>query len=64
MFEFHFFTEKKTLNLNNKKDFSDNTFFVLFVFSKTVINNRFRKQEPNRTLIFKFFLQLNTFIII
>ena len=50
-FQFVFFIHKKnikTLNLKNEEEFLENTFFVLFVFSKTILKNNIKKQKPNR----------------
>ena len=50
IFCFYFFfliNIKKKLNLKNKKEFSDNTFLVFFMFSKTILKNNFQKHEPN-----------------
>ena len=44
---FFFLINIKTLNLKNKKEFSDNTFLVFFMFSKTILKNNFQKHEPN-----------------
>ena len=58
MFDFHFFFPEKhkktqeTLNLKNKKEFSENTYLVFFVFSKTDLKNSFQKHEPNMSLVF------------
>ena len=67
MFDFHFFSPKnikktqETLNLKNKKEFSENTYLVFFVFSKTDLKNSFQKHEPNMSLVFseKCFCYLN-----
>ena len=51
-FFFFFFVPKNTENTKNtklkgKKQFSKNTKIVLFLFSKTIIMNNFKKQNPN-----------------
>ena len=47
---FFFLKNIKILNLKNKEEFADNTFFVFFVFSKTVVKSSFQTQEPNRPI--------------
>ena len=56
-FQFFFLLENKE-NIKNTKfkeheGFLGNTKIVLFVFSKTVLKNNFKKQEPNCFLFSK-----------
>ena len=53
---FFFFCSENTMNIENikfreQKQFSDNIKMILSVFSKFLLNNNFKKHEPNTPTI-------------